>query len=69
MEEKNIDLQNVADTLDQYSNPYINATPSPESEVYLVSDEELRTRRIVRLLFMAGVLTIIGVFIYTKYKK
>ena len=69
MDEKNIDLQNVADTLNQYSQPYTEGEPTPESQEYIVSDQELRTRKLVRMMYMAGVLTLIGVYIYTKYKK
>ena len=65
-----IDFTNISDTLGTFSQPLENISDqTPISDSYVVTDKQLRNRKIIRILFLSGVLLIFGIVLYKRFKK
>jgi hypothetical protein len=58
-------LGNVQDFADQY----VGGEQAPESEVYVVSDEEISRRKKARLIFVVSSMTLVGLTIIYLMRK
>jgi hypothetical protein len=61
-------IVNITDTLNQYGEAYSSSPSSPESDAYTVSEQELKERQNMRILFLVGLLSLIGLLIYANVK-
>jgi hypothetical protein len=62
-------VDNVTDTLEQYGQAYADLPPTPESEIYVVSDSQLKRRKAIRVAILLGIIGVVTFLIYLKIKK
>lgn len=63
-------MSNISDTLNNLTETYQKSSPkAPVSEVYELSDEQVKRRKIVKSVVWTSLFLIIGFLIYKQQKK